>query len=949
MSQSIKKRIRKAVYCCASGFPYNMAQLPAVRVRVQGVEMKGLVDTGCSRTIVSIDDVRTTEVKTGSVRVTMMDGSSTTCCKSSIVKIEVGGVEITLDCLVSKLLPGFGVLLGMDAVSALGGVHVSPEGHASFEKTGRAVCSPAVDLSQQRDIQIVDDDFRASYSRGFWEVEWFWKENEPTLVNRVPQYKVAPDIQAEFDATVEQWIARGWLRPYDGVCKGMLPLMAVVQPNKHKVRPVLDYREMNQFVPSHTGESEVCSDKLRGWRQKGIKLKLVDLRDAYLQIHVSPQLWPYQVVKFKGRTFCLTRLGFGLNIAPKVMAKIVNAVLSSDPQVRAGADSYVDDIVVNEEVVPCERVLEVLEEHGLDAKPPEELVGARVLGLRIQNKGGDVEWKRDNNVNPVEETMSRAEVFSMCGQLVAHFPVAGWLRPACGYIKRCASVGSWKDPVDAKVVKMLREVRTEIERRDPVKGRWAVAGGGACKVWCDASSLAVGACLEVDGDVIEDASWLRKPDDVAHINLAELDSVVKGINLALKWGKTQLEVITDSTTVYTWMRSLLTHDKRITTHGLAEALVKRRLALIDDLMKECGLDITVRRVNSHENKADQLTRVPKAWLSMKPIDVSMAASAQETKEGPEEAVRRIHELNHFGVRRTLFLARLACPKTLISKSDVSAVIRNCRQCQSIDPAPVKWKEGKLSVKRVWQRLACDVTHYEGSLYLTLIDCGPSRFTIWKHLKNESSQAVCEQLRITFCEMGPPAEILVDNGAAFRAQTFQALCMKWGVQIIYRCAHRPSGNGIVERIHRTVKRMAARAKGDPVEMAFWYNLAPLNNKAGSAPSARLFRNWWRYPTAPIPGPGQSSNDDDDLFNIGDKVVVKPSQTVPCTSSWRSATVTGKGRDSTSVEIDGLPRHIADVRRLPPASDQPVLAEHGPTSPRPQRARRPPQHLNDYVLE
>ena len=37
----------------------------------------------------------------------------------------------------------------------------------------------------------------------------------------------------------------------------------IVQPNKGKIRPVLDFRELNQYVSSHTAESEVCSSKLR--------------------------------------------------------------------------------------------------------------------------------------------------------------------------------------------------------------------------------------------------------------------------------------------------------------------------------------------------------------------------------------------------------------------------------------------------------------------------------------------------------------------------------------------------------------------------------------------------------------------------------------------------------------------------------------------------------------
>ena len=49
-------------------------------------------------------------------------------------------------------------------------------------------------------------------------------------------------------------------------------------------------------------------------------------------------------------------------------------------------------------------------------------------------------------------------------------------------------------------------------------------------VWCDASSIALGVVLEIDGNSVEDAAWLRKKDDFAHINLAELNAVLKGIN-----------------------------------------------------------------------------------------------------------------------------------------------------------------------------------------------------------------------------------------------------------------------------------------------------------------------------------------------------------------------------------------------------------------------------------
>lgn len=39
-----------------------------------------------------------------------------------------------------------------------------------------------------------------------------------------------------------------------------------------------------------------------------------------------------------------------------------------------------------------------------------------------------------------------------------------------------------------------------------------------------------------DGDIIEDACWLRPADHCTHINLAELDEAVRGFNAAVAWG-----------------------------------------------------------------------------------------------------------------------------------------------------------------------------------------------------------------------------------------------------------------------------------------------------------------------------------------------------------------------------------------------------------------------------
>ena len=157
--------------------------------------------------------------------------------------------------------------------------------------------------------------------------------------------------------------------------------MVVIQQNKNKVCPVMDYRELNHHVDAFTTNADACAAKLREWRQKGANVSLLDLRRACLQICVHKTLWPYQTVKIDGKRYCLTRLLFSLNVALLIMKSIVSAVLSQEEAVERTASTYIDDIYVNEDVVPATRVREHLPQFGVKCKDPKQLKdGAQVLG-----------------------------------------------------------------------------------------------------------------------------------------------------------------------------------------------------------------------------------------------------------------------------------------------------------------------------------------------------------------------------------------------------------------------------------------------------------------------------------------------------------------------------------------------------------------------------------------
>ena len=47
------------------------------------------------------------------------------------------------------------------------------------------------------------------------------------------------------------------------------------------------------------------------------------------------------------------RLGFGLNVVPLIMKSVIDAIISQDHTIKSAKSEYVDDILINEILVPA--------------------------------------------------------------------------------------------------------------------------------------------------------------------------------------------------------------------------------------------------------------------------------------------------------------------------------------------------------------------------------------------------------------------------------------------------------------------------------------------------------------------------------------------------------------------------------------------------------------------
>ena len=200
----------------------------------------------------------------------------------------------------------------------------------------------------------------------------------------------------------------------------------------------------------------------------------------------------------------------------------------------------------------------------------------------------------------------------------------------------------------------------------------------------------------------------------------------------------------------------------------------------------------------------------------------------------------------------------------------------------------------------------------------MVDCGPGGFRIWCQIAKESKADIYSVMNSTWNEFCPPDEVLLENDCIFRGSGVLRPLERVGIEAHFRCVNRPSGNGSIERGHRTIKRMVARSNRPVGEIVAFYNATPNANAVIPASTIFAHRRRLLLPKAfNLTNISRSREIRTKVFRIGDEVFVKPAPPYSCMSQWRRATITGLHLPH-QVEVDGRPYHVSHVRLAPPAA-------------------------------
>ena len=220
---------------------------------------------------------------------------------------------------------------------------------------------------------------------------------------------------------------------------------------------------------------------------------------------------------------------------------------------------------------------------------------------------------------------------------------------------------TWEEKVQCNYVeKMVTDMVKRTRNDDLAEGVWNVYDNEST-VWVDASSLALDVIVEVDGNIIEDAYWLRK-DDTTHIYMSELDAVINRLNMGLSRKMSISHICTDLKAVFHWVTDALTGKSKLKTKASNDMLIRRRLQTVTNIVDEYKLRVNIKLVPSESSLADALTRVPGSWLKMVNKSLKLVSSGTISASLSSKEINNVHRsTRHYCVKRIFYFVRRIDP------------------------------------------------------------------------------------------------------------------------------------------------------------------------------------------------------------------------------------------------------------------------------------------------
>ena len=655
------------------------------------------------------------------------------------------------------------------------------------------------------------------------------KEPEPKPSPLIP---TKPEEQQFIKDYLDDLLHKGWIRPSKSPCGASLFLV----PKKGGLRPVIDYRKLNEITVTDSTPLPLIDDTMDQIQGNTVFSK-IDLKDAFNQIRIKEGDEWKTAFRTRYGTFEYLVMPFGLVNAPGTFQRYANQVLKEE--LDQGSTIYMDDIFIMDKEATehrkrTRRILGKLQEAGLQAKLSKcefEKPEIEILG-RIINKEGVRpspehlqtirEWKTPTKVKEVQAFVGFANYQRK------HVP---GLAEETEILTRLTKKGQkWQwGPQEEKAFQEIKKRVSEsrlIRHFDP---------NLPLTMETDASDHTTAAVLSQENGPL---AFMSKKMTAAEQNYGITEKEMLAIVQGIKQWRKYFEGTRRTATIIT--------DHKNLEYFKNAKITNRRQARWALEMQDIPYQIQYRS-GKENTQADALTRREDATEPLPPkhifehAELTMeqakekgfhpqlnVAEAEKKPDGwyyrgrkilgerneQEKALRDNHDsptAGHPGVKETL---RRIKQKYYWDKmiGDIKQYVQECMKCQQEREYHKKGIEHEIGrSEKIWKEVSIDhitklpKTRGKDSI-LVIKDQGSGMIHLKAVTEKKNAKEVWQDCWETAWKLhGTPEKIRTDRGSTFMSKEWEGFMKEANIQHDKPTAYHSKSNGLVERANREVRR------------------------------------------------------------------------------------------------------------------------------------------------
>lgn len=663
-----------------------------------------------------------------------------------------------------------------------------------------------------------------------------WKNKPP--VRQFP-YTMSPKIQSLVAIELQRLLDTGILeRSHSDWSLNCVP---VVKPNK--VRLCLDARKINErtvrdaYPLPHPG-------RILGQLPKAKYLSTIDLSEAFLQVPLEKESRKYTAFSVQGKgLFQYTRMPFGLVNSPATLARLMDNVLDHgalEPNVFV----YLDDIVVVTETF--EHHLRLLTEiacrlnkANLSINLEKSKFGVSeipFLGYLLSTGGlrpnpdkvrPIVEYERPNTVTKLRRFLGMANYYR---RFISDF--SGVTASLTDLLQTKSKLIKWNEAAEKAFCEIKERLITAPILGSPDFERQFV-------IQTDASDVAVaGVLTQQQGDVERVIAYFSHKLTTPQKNYHAAEKEALAAILAIEAFRGYVEgyhftLVTDSSALThilstkwkvgsrcsRWALNLQQYDLTVIhrkgkDHVVPDALSRSIAAITES--KPSWYSVLVNKVKGNADKfVDFKVEDGNLYKFITARDIPYDSRFEWKLIPAVEKIPKILEENHDacfhpGYDKTLarIRQRFYWPRMTV---DIRNYVKQCGTCKEVKAASVPLVPEMGSMKlanRPWQMISADFIgplprSRRGNQHILVVSDYFSKWVMIQPVKSVGSSALCTILRDQwFLKNSVPEIIITDNGSSFLSKEFKELIDRFGITHWLNSRYHSQANP-VERVNRTI--------------------------------------------------------------------------------------------------------------------------------------------------